>query len=449
MKNVSLKAYYFIYRESLIPKQIETLILEKAKVQGGIRLYRNGFRVLPYAEVNDDWLGLDASVRRRSVLPPHSNIHFFGFIEVNNDYGEQFEELSSREGLIENTALKELEDFGYKSLIMSVNRIASERGRKLASGQKDWKPEPKPEETIDEVIENLEDIAKSDNDTSDNEQSNTANKLLDLAEKLKDAQSEQKRKTKELIEEQSLLRVLAALGITIGEFIHEIKQYQGALQHDVKYLSNTSNMEQVKEVAVRIKSNLEGLDTYTSYFDEAFSENIQRELKPIEIRSVVNALKNTLQADMKRRKIIFEEPIFDGYNLYTIPMHKSEWASILFNLYTNSRKAIQRENVQGKILITGGKVYNNLYLEFSDNGDGIPVDKRDRIFEAFYTTSLPVGKVAKTYEEMTGTGLGLKIVRDIITGYGGTIFVKEPVKGYKTTIRIELPRDKEGFKSVI
>ena len=449
LRNVSIKSYYFIYGNSLIPKQVETLIREKAKIQGGIRLYRNGFRVLPYAEVNDDWLGLDASVRRRSVLPVHSNINFFGFIEVNNENGEQFEELSSREGLIENNALKELEDFGYKSLIASVNRIASERGRKLTSGQKDWKPEPKPEEVIDEVIEDLEDIVKFESNTSEDVQSDTTNKLLDLAEKLKDAQTEQKRKTKELLEEQNLLRVLAALGITIGEFIHEIKQYQGALQHDMQSLANANNMEQVKTVAKRIKGNIEGLDTYTSYFDEAFSENIQRELQPIQLNSVVNALKNTLHADMKRRKIIFEEPVFNGYNLFTIPMHKSEWASILFNLYTNSRKAIQRANVQGKILVTSGSVYNNVYLEFSDNGDGIPIDKRDKIFEAFYTTSLPVGKVAKTYEEMTGTGLGLKIVRDIITGYGGSIIVKEPIKGYKTTIRIELARDKEGFKSVI
>jgi len=450
LKNVSLKAYYFIYGQSLIPKQIETLIREKSKVQGGIRLYRNGFRVLPYAEVNDDWLGLDASVRRRSVLPVHSNINFFGFLEVNNDFGEQFEELSSREGLIENDALTELEDFGYKSLIASVNRIASERGRKLTSGQKDWKPESKPEETIEEVIEELEEIVKEESKSENTEEKlESTEKLLELAEKLKEANIEQKRQNKELLEEKNLLRVLAALGITIGEFIHEIKQYQGALQHDIKYLSNTTQMNEVKSVTERIKSNLEGLSTYTSYFDEAFSENIQRELKPIEIRSVVSSLQRTLNADMARRNIIFEEPTFDGYHLYTIPMHKSEWASILFNLYTNSRKAIQRANVAGKILVTGGKVYNNLYLEFSDNGDGIPIDKRDKIFEAFYTTSLPVGKVVKSYEEMTGTGLGLKIVRDIISGYGGKIFVKEPIKGYSTTIRIELPRDKEGFKSAI
>ena len=454
LRNVSLKAYYFIYtvneNDRLIPKQVETMIREKAKKQGGIRLYRNGFRVLPYAESNDDWLGLDASVRRRSVLPVHSNINFFGFIELNNDYGEQFEELSSREGLIESDALTQLEDFGYKSLIASVNRIASERGRKLTSGQKDWKPEPKPEEAIDEAIEELEEIVKEDSRSENNtEKSESTEKLLEIAEKLKEAQTEQKRKTKELLEEQNLLRVLAALGITIGEFIHEIKQYQGALQHDIKYLANTTSINEIHSVAKTLKSNLDGLSTYTSYFDEAFSENIQRELKPIEIRSVVSALMTTINEDIKRRNITFEEPAFDGYHLYTIPMHKSEWASILFNLYTNSRKAIQRANIAGKVLVTGGKIYNNLYLEFSDNGDGISIDKRDKIFEAFYTTSLPVGKVVKTYEEMTGTGLGLKIVRDIITGYGGKIFVKEPIKGYSTTIRIELPRDKEGFKSAI
>ena len=47
---------------------------------------------------------------------------------------------------------------------------------------------------------------------------------------------------------------------------------------------------------------------------------------------------------------------------------------------------------------------------------------------------------------MTGTGLGLKIVKDIITGHGGLIYVKEPIKGYNTTIRIELPYNKKGYK---
>lgn len=448
LRNVSLKAYYFIYGESDISKQVETLIREKAKDEGGIRLYRNGFRVLPYGESDDDWLGLDASMTRRTILPSHRNVNFFGFIEVNNDYGEQFEETSSREGLLNNNAFKELMEFGYKVIIDAVLKIADVRGVKQRTNQKVWKKEP--EEIISEAISELKEII--DNPTQDNfeEQQDgqliTKNKLLEIAQELETAQKEQKERKQEFIKEMNLLRILAALGLTIGEFIHEIKQYQGALQHDIKNIETSTTLDNVLHVNQRVKANLEGLSTYVSYFDEAFSENVQRELKPIELRTVVYALQSTLEADITKRKIQFIEPKFNGYNLYTIAMHKSEWASILFNFYTNSRKAINRAKVDGKIFIECGKIYNTVYLEFSDNGDGIQLENREKIFNAFYTTSTPVGKVVKTHEEMTGTGLGLKIVRDIITSYGGKIFVKEATKGYSTTIRIELPWEKEGYK---
>lgn len=448
LKNVSLKAYYFVYGTDLIPKQIETIIREKSKSDGGIKLYRNGFRVAPYGDRGNDWLALDASVRRRTILPVHGNTNFFGFIEVHNDYGEQFEETSSREGLLHNLAFDELEDFGYKILVESVLKIASLRGIKQSTDQKEWKKEP--EEIISEAISELKEII--DNPTQDNfeeqqdGQSITKNKLLEIAQELETAQKEQKERKQEFIKEMNLLRILAALGLTIGEFIHEIKQYQGALQHDIKNIETSTTLDNVLHVNQRVKANLEGLSTYVSYFDEAFSENVQKELKPIELRTVVYALQSTLEADITKRKIQFIEPKFNGYNLYTIAMHKSEWASILFNFYTNSRKAINRAKVDGEIFIECGKIYNTVYLEFSDNGDGIQLENREKIFNAFYTTSTPVGKVVKTHEEMTGTGLGLKIVRDIITSYGGKIFVKEPTKGYSTTIRIELPLEKEGYK---
>jgi len=445
LKNISLKAYYFVYTTNekyrLIPRQVETLIREKSKKQGGIRLYRNGFRVLPYGEEQNDWLGLDASVRRRTILPVHGNHNFFGFIEINNDFGEQFEETSSREGLLKNITFEELTDFAHKILIDSVLKIASIRGVKQKTNQEEWKREP--EEVIEKAIEKLEEI-------KDEEDLETAKeKILEISETIKEAKEQQRVKKIELIKELNLLRVLAGLGLTIGEFIHEIKQYQGALQSDIKNIENSDSLDKVLNINKRVKSNLNGLSTYISYFEESFSENVQRELKPIELRTVVHALKKTLDADISKRRIEFVEPVFQGYNLYTIPMHKSEWASILFNFYTNARKAINRADVEGRIFIECGKKHNKwVYLEFSDNGDGIPIEKRDKIFNAFYTTSIPVGKIAKHHEEMTGTGLGLKIVRDIIISYGGTIFVKEPTKSYNTTIRIELPWDKEGYKSV-
>lgn len=440
LKNVSLKAYYFVYNSGLIPKQSETLIRARATKQGGIRLYRNGFRVLPYGESDDDWLGLDASIRRRTILPVHGNINFFGFVEVNNDYGEQFEETSSREGLLENKAFEELSDFGYKILTDAIIKIGSVRGVKTRTNEKDWKKEP--EEVINDAINELKEIENEEDFQSAKE------KISEITQTIEIAKEQQKREKIELIKEMNLLRVLAGLGLTIGEFIHEIKQYQGALQHDIKNIETSTTLENVFSVNKRVKVNLDGLSTYISYFDEAFSENVQRELKPLELRTVVYALKSTLEADITKRNIEFVEPIFKGYNLYTIAMHKSEWASILFNFYTNSRKAINRAKVKGKIFIECGKVHNRVYLEFSDNGDGIALENREKIFNAFYTTSTPVGKIVKIHEEMSGTGLGLKIVRDIITSYGGTIFVKEPTKGYNTTIRIELPWEKEGYKHV-
>lgn len=448
LRNVSLKAYYFVYHKNLIPKQIEPLIREKAKTQGGIRLYRNGFRVLPYGEIDDDWIGLDQSIARRTILPVHSNLNFFGFLEVNNDYGEQFEETSSREGLLENKAFEELRDFAYKILIDGVLKIGQQRGIKTRTNEKNWKKEP--EDIISDAITDLKDIIDNPNETNVDIQDNnlvfTKDRLVEIAKELESAQKEQKEQKLEVIKEMNLLRILAALGLTIGEFIHEIKQYQSTLQHDIKNIETSTTLENVHHVNKRVKLNLEGLSTYVSYFDEAFSENVQRELKPINLRKVVYALKRTLAADINKRKIEFIEPKFNGFNLYTCSMHKSEWASILFNFYTNSRKAINRAKVNGKIYIECGKVRNTVYLEFSDNGDGIQLENREKIFNAFYTTSIPVGKVVKTHEEMTGTGLGLKIVRDIIISYGGKIFVKESINKYSTTIRIELPWEKEGYK---
>lgn len=451
LKNVYIKAYYFLYNSrdtNFIPKHSETIIRETAKKQGGIRLYRNGFRVLPYGEPDDDWLGLDASVRKRSLLPGHGNINFIGFIEVNNEVEEQFEELSSREGLIENKALDELEDFGYKILTDSARRIAEVRGRKVTAGQKDWIKEPEEiiTEAVDELKEILEAVSSKNTQEVDDETLIRIEKIEIITENIEIAQKQQKERQVDFIKEMNLLRILAALGLTIGEFIHEIKQYQSALKYDIESIETNNSLEEIRKLNRRVQTNLEGLSTYVSYFDEAFSENVQRELKPIELRTVVYALKSTIDADSTKRQIEFIEPKFNGYNLYTCAMHKSEWASILFNFYTNSRKAINRVKVKGKIFIECGKKHNNVYLEFSDNGDGIQLEKRDKIFNAFYTTSIPVGKIVKNHEEMTGTGLGLKIVRDIITSYGGKIFVKEPIKGYSTTIRVELPLDKEGYK---
>ena len=187
-----------------------------------------------------------------------------------------------------------------------------------------------------------------------------------------------------------------------------------------------------------LKRTIQLFTSYTSYFNATVSANVSRELKPQQVDKLVIDFKKIIEADLQKLEIELMIEAY-GYDLITLPMHASEWSSILFNLYTNSKKAIKREGIQGNIKIVIGKEEKNLYLEFSDNGDGIPKQNKQRVFEPFFTTSSPVGFDAAEDEKLTGTGLGLKIVKDIIQTYGGTIELINPEEEYSTCFKIALP----------
>lgn len=444
---VYFKAYYFIYNVNLIPKQIESYIRESAKTIGGIRLYRNGFRVLPYGEPQNDWIGLDESIRVRSILPVHGNINFFGFVEIDGRITD-FQELSSREGLFDNDSYKELVDFLYKSLTSAVIRVAEVRGRKVKTGQKNWesKNSKTPQEAVEEAVNLLESVAEEleeETKTSSNSTDEEKAKNNRKQQKAKEARekAEELKQALEQIEELNMLRVLAGLGLVIGEFTHEINQYLPSFAIDTKHL--IENLEKGTEnylKAIGMKSRFDSFQVYASYFDETISENVNRELKPIELRDAINPFIKTLKKDLERNNITVETDI-NGIDLFTCKMHISEWASILFNLYTNSKKAIKRANLQEKkILITAGEIDDKVFVEFMDNGDGIPKENRDKIFNAFFTTSTPKSRSSNTNEELTGTGLGLKIIRDIVESYQGEISLENALEGFSTNFRIELPK---------
>ena len=73
-------------------------------------------------------------------------------------------------------------------------------------------------------------------------------------------------------------------------------------------------------------------------------------------------------------------------------------------------------------------------ISIRDNGTGIPVEIKEKIFNPFFTTK-PAGE---------GTGLGLSMSHDIIVKqHGGTIDV-ETEQGLFTEFRIILPRRARG-----
>ncbi len=87
----------------------------------------------------------------------------------------------------------------------------------------------------------------------------------------------------------------------------------------------------------------------------------------------------------------------------------------------------------GKKIIVEVKKYDKKVAIFvDDNGPGIPKDKRDDVFKAFYRLDSSRNK------ETGGIGLGLAITKDIITAHGGKIFLDDSRLGGLRVI-IDLP----------
>ena len=410
----------------------------------GIKLYRNGFRVLPYGERGDDWLSLDLSTRRRSILPTHTNQNFFGFVEISDDSGN-FEETSSREGLLNNDAFVELQNFIYRALVNAVVKIAEVRNVKIVSGQK--QKENGTWEDINVRIKNIvftlseldKELATGGNTVEAQRKRQKA--VSNLKKEVDEIDKLQKKAQKKQIKDTAMLRVLGSVGLTVGQFIHEVKNHFISINKEIDLLNNVSAIQEVHLHTAILSSNFRNLNTYVSYFDKVISDNVVRELRPLDLRSEIGRFVSSMKEDLKRVGIELIEPIIHGYFLYTIPMHPSELSSVLFNFYTNSRKAIKRANASGKIMIECGISGDIVYIEFSDNGDGVPKEIEDRIFDEFFTTTSAksLDSIDST-NEVTGTGLGLSIVHDIVKSYRGTVRIVSPKIDFATCIRVELPK---------
>ena len=97
---------------------------------------------------------------------------------------------------------------------------------------------------------------------------------------------------------------------------------------------------------------------------------------------------------------------------------------LFINLFTNARDAME---ANGLFKIEVLSQDNDVRIEVSDSGKGIPASDISRIFDPFFTT------------KDRGTGLGLAIVYSIIKKHNGKIKVKSE-DGMGTTFTITLPK---------
>ena len=102
----------------------------------------------------------------------------------------------------------------------------------------------------------------------------------------------------------------------------------------------------------------------------------------------------------------------------------------MVNLLDN---AIRFSPKEGTIGITARHIENRIEIDICDDGPGIPIEEREKIFDMFYTVRQ--GDRATLH----GTGLGLAICRALVGAHGGTVTAHDGRTGRGTCMRVTLP----------
>lgn len=160
---------------------------------------------------------------------------------------------------------------------------------------------------------------------------------------------------------------------------------------------------------------------------EYFLENSNRKVirKTIDCKKFVDGIIHQHMDELKMKGINVEINIEENVPLYT---DMARFRIILINLFSN---AIQFQDLSKGVRIIGISLRitnNNCILSISDNGIGIELKHHRKIFQLFFRAT----------EKSSGTGVGLFVVKELVSKMNGTIAVISTL-GEGSTFRINMP----------
>ena len=223
------------------------------------------------------------------------------------------------------------------------------------------------------------------------------------------------------------------------ELIDELRDTLGGVSLDDKLRA------EINEVADMLQSNLDKVVQHGKRADAIVKNMLLHsrqgsgEHRPVDINTLVDESLNLAYHGARAEKQGFNiamERSFDPA-VGEVDLFPQEITRVLLNLISNGFYAATKRKAEangGKNEPTLAAATKNLgdsvEIRIRDNGNGIPPEVREKIFNPFFTTK-PAGE---------GTGLGLSISHDIIVKqHGGSIEV-DTQPGAFTEFRIVLPR---------
>ena len=202
---------------------------------------------------------------------------------------------------------------------------------------------------------------------------------------------------------------------------HEIKNPLTPMKLSVQSFKQRFNSKDPKiEEKIQDFSDtlVQQIDVLSS-ISTAFSHFAELPAQKNENIDIISTTKLALEI-FNEKNILFESKI----DSLKVKIDRTTLIRIITNLVKNSIQATDNLS-QAKIIIRIKKVRDKAIIEIEDNGIGISRKNRDKIFEPKFTT------------KSKGMGLGLSIIKNLVTNYNGEIDFKS-TKG-KTIFKIELP----------
>jgi len=436
----------------------------------GIRVYMEGFRVLPYGETDNDWLDVNSDYAKRSenldsrfepffeggpesknkhyVLPSRS---YFGAVFLTQEKAQNLRMVVNREGFVPEKGFYDLKKMVKEGVNLVTRVRAAEEARLDAKSQEGSEPDEERDESVTKPDADKEKESKEEaiTDSAGKVQSltETAQESLNQGEietakqtisEIADQADRFKSASEELISERSMLRVMASLGTQFTAFVHEIDNLVSASQsidETLRVLRKPLDLDneqrsQFAQLQKSIRDLRRSLERQAAYLMDIVTPDARRRRSRQYLHGRFESGSSLVKSQVQKRSIEVNNRIPE--DLKVLPMFPAELTAVFANLLTNAVKAAG-EN--GKILADAERNDDgSISLVVENTGDSVDLEDSEKWFRPFESTTSEVNPVLGQ-----GMGLGLPITRDILEEYGASIEFVEPDDEFATAIEVQFP----------
>jgi PAS domain S-box-containing protein len=246
---------------------------------------------------------------------------------------------------------------------------------------------------------------------------------------------EQLKKLHQLEADLAYMNRVSVMGELAASLAHEIKQPIAAAATNAKtglrwLQREPSDIGEAREALSRIVKDVSRAADIIDRNRSLYRRGIpQREM--VNLNELIREM-TALLRDAANRHFISVRADLDE-SLPTIAADRVQMQQVLMNLMLNGIEAMK--DTSGELTVRSGKSDDGqILLSVSDLGVGLPAEKIDQVFDAFFTT------------KTQGTGMGLSISRRIIESHGGRLWACANT-GRGATFQFTIPTEVSAFST--